>query len=166
MANDPFRSTDFNLTIPERIDAYLRCLTEAEDYVGFETHPFQQISFVSHSESLQQMVYRVTVPQSLCNKDSVLHGGAASTILDNLSSTALFTIARPGFWDNMGVSRSLYVVFHRAIPVGTRIVIDCRVAAAGRKMATLRAEIRAETGNIVYATCVHDKFHTGNGAKL
>lgn len=161
MANDPFRSTDFNLTIPERITAYLNCLTQPEQYKGFETHPLQQVEFVSHSASLRQMIYRVVVPPSLCNKDSVLHGGAATTILDNLSSTALFTVARPGFWENMGVSRSLYVVFHRAVPVGSSMLITCEVASAGRNMATLRAEMRVEAGGALCVSCVHDKFHTG-----
>ena len=102
MANDPNRSTDFSLIIPESIEAYFRSCTDAEQYEVFKTYPLQQATFVSHSEALQQVVYRLVVPKSLCNTDANLHGGAATTLLDNLSSTAPFTTTRPGFWDNMG----------------------------------------------------------------
>lgn len=158
MANDPFRSTDFRLTIPERIHAYFQSLTQPDEYNGFETHPLQQVEFMSHSETLQQIIYHVNIPESLCNKDSMLHGGAATTLLDNLSSTALFTIAKPGFWDNMGVSRSLNVIFHRSVPAGSTVKVVCSVVAAGRQMATLRAEMRYAQDGRLCVTCVHDKF--------
>jgi len=166
MAYDPYRSTDFSLTIPQRIDAYLRCLAYADDYEGFETHPLQQVQFLSHSTQLKQLIYLLVVPSSLCNKDSNLHGGAASTLLDNLSSTSLFTIAKPGFWDNMGVSRSLYIVYHRAIPQGSRVNVVCTVAAVGRKMATVRAELRRVEDGALCASCVHEKFSVENNSHL
>jgi hypothetical protein len=68
MADDTYRSTDFSLTIPERIQAYFRSCKDAEQYEGFETHPSQQATLVPHSEALQQVVYRLIVPNSLCNK--------------------------------------------------------------------------------------------------
>jgi uncharacterized protein (TIGR00369 family) len=166
MANDPYRSTDFSLTIHQRIQAYFRSCTDTERYEGFETLPLQQVTFVSHSEVLQQVVYRLVVPKSLCNKDAQLHGGAATTLLDNLSSTALFTIARPGFWDNMGVSRSLYVVFHRAVTAGSKVQVICSVATAGRSMASLRAEMRMEEQGLLCVSCVHEKFAVRVEAKV
>lgn len=166
MADDPYRSTDFNLTIPQRMQAYFRSCTDTDQYEGFETHPLQQVTFVSHSEALQQVVYQLVVPKSLCNKDAQLHGGAATTLLDNLSSTALFTTARPGHWENMGVSRSLYVVFHRAVPAGTKVQVICSVATAGRSMASLRAEMRTEDQGLLCVSCVHEKFAVRVEAKL
>lgn len=166
MADDPYRATDFSLTIPQRIEAYFRSVTDAKQYEGFETNPLQQVTFVSYSKELQQVVYRLVVPTSLCNKDAVLHGGAAATLLDNLSSTALFTTARPGFWDNMGVSRSLYVLYYRAVPAGSKVQVTCSVATAGRKMASLRAEMRTEEQGLLCASCVHEKFAVRMEAKF
>lgn len=166
MAFDPYRSMDFSLTIPERLDAYFRSLVTPTEYDGFETHPLQQVEYVSHSEDLQQIVYSMNVPASLCNKDGNLHGGAASTVLDNLSSTALFTVARPGFWDNMGVSRSLHVIFYRPVPAGSRVEVICSVIATGKRMASVKAEIRTENGNKLCVTCSHDKVAPQNQVKL
>lgn len=158
MADDPYRSTDFNLSIPERIQAYLHSCTDTTKYEGFETLPLQQVEYLSHSVALRQVVYRLRVPKPMCNKDLRLHGGAASTLLDNLSSTALFTIARPAFWDNMGVSRSLHVLFYRAVPAGSEVQVICSVISAGRKMASLRAEMRTEADALLCVGCTHEKF--------
>lgn len=169
MANDPFRSTDFSLTIPDRIAAYFRSVTSPHEYSGFETYPLQQVQLVSYSLPLRQTIYRLTVPVGLCNKDANLHGGAVSTLLDNLSSTALYTISKPGFWDNQGVSRSLYVVFHRPVPAGSKARIVCSVVNAGRKMTTLKGELILESEgeeDLLCATCIHEKFYTGLISKL
>lgn len=160
MADDPFRSTDLSLTIPERIEACFRSVTTSSEYHGFETFPLQQVRFLSFSEETRSTTYSLTVPLALCNKDSNLHGGAATTLLDNLSSTALYTIQRSGFWDNLGVSRSLYVVFHRAVPAGTKVRIVCSVSAAGRRMGTLRAEMFTEQDGLLCASCVHEKVYS------
>lgn len=162
MAIDSYFATDFNLTLPERVQTYFKSVNGSGNYNGFETEPLQNVTFLSHSETSKQMIYCVTISNSLCNKDGNLHGGAATTILDNLSSTALFTVAKPGFWENMGVSRSLYIVFHRAVPTGSVVKVICSATAAGRHMASLRAEMRDDVDGRLCVTCVHDKFGTMN----
>lgn len=164
MAIDAYFSTDFNITLPERVQAYFESVNVngSGNYNGFETAPLQQVTFLSHSETSEQMIYRVTIPPSLCNKDGNLHGGAATTILDNLSSTALFAVAKPGFWENMGVSRSLYVVFHRPVPAGSVVNVICSVTAAGRQMASLRAEMRDDVDGRLCVSCVHEKVGLRN----
>lgn len=157
MVVDPWRSMDFSIPIPERIHAYFQSLTNPAEYDGFETNPLRQVSYNSHTETPPRIVYIMTVPTSLCNKDGNLHGGAASTVLDNLSSTALFTVAKLGYWDNMGVSRSLNVMFYRPVPAGSRVRVICEVIATGTRMASMRAEMRMEDTGKLCVTCVHDK---------
>lgn len=157
MAIDAYFATDFNLTLPERVQAYLKSVDGRSNCSGFETGPLQQVTFLSHSQTSKQVRYRVTIPHSLCNKDGNLHGGAATTILDNLSSTALFTVARPGFWENMGVSRSLHVTFLKSVPAGSLVEVTCSVIAAGRQMASLRAEMRNGVDGKLCVLCAHDK---------
>lgn len=159
MSLDPFYLTDCKLSIADRVRAYLKSVTDPATYSGFETHPLQQVTYISHSQYEQQIIYETTIPKSLCNKDDKLHGGAATTLLDNLSSTALLTIAQPGFWDNMGVSRSLQVTFHRAVPAGTKVRIVCTVMSAGKQMACLRAILASSRAGELCVSCVHDK-HT------
>src|SRR5271156_1078640 len=43
--------------------------------------------------------FEVSIDPYLCNVDGTLHGGAASTILDNLTGEALHVVARKGWID-------------------------------------------------------------------
>jgi len=51
MADDPFRSINFTLPLPQRIEACFRFVTTSREHHGFETYPLQQIELVSFSES-------------------------------------------------------------------------------------------------------------------
>jgi acyl-coenzyme A thioesterase 13 len=161
MANDPYRSTDFFLPLPERIKAYYSSVTADPQYSGFDVSPLRLVSLLSISPSTQSIIYTFTVPSSLCNKDGNLHGGAASTIFDNLSSTALFTIGRPGFWDNLGVTRFLAVSYFRPIPKGAEVQLVCEVVAAGRRMAQVRGTMMNNEGKVC-ASCLHEKVQAGS----
>ena len=156
MAMDAYTSTDFGLSLEERVRAYMRSVTEDLAYQGFDTRPLQQAKFIGSDVSLRQTVVEFKVEQFLCNKDGNLHGGAVSTIFDNLSSTSLFTIGKPGFWDNLGTSRSINVIFHKALPRGSEVRVVCNVVAAGKRMATVRALMYNANGDGC-ASCTHEK---------
>jgi acyl-coenzyme A thioesterase 13 len=160
MANDPYRSTDFSLSVPGRINAYYASVTADSSYSGFDVHPLSLCTISSISPTTSTVTWSFTVPPSLCNKDGNLHGGAASTIFDNLSSTALFTIGRPGYWDNLGVTRFLAVSYFRPIPVGTKVMLECEVVSAGRRMAQVRGTMRCD--GKVCASCLHEKVQAGS----
>jgi hypothetical protein len=91
MADDPYRSTDLSLTIPERIQAYFRSCTDAKQYEGFETYPLQQATLFRTRRCCSKLCTVLLYQKSFCNKDANLHGGAATTLLDNLRTTAQFT---------------------------------------------------------------------------
>jgi uncharacterized protein (TIGR00369 family) len=160
MANDAYRSTDFSLTVEERVKAYYLAVTADPSHSGFDVHPISLCTLSSVSPTTKSSTWTFTVTSSLCNKDGNLHGGAASTIFDNLSSTALFTIGRPGFWDNLGVTRFLAVSYFRPVPEGTEVVLECNVVSAGRRMAQVRGTTRNSEGK-VRATCLHEKVQAG-----
>lgn len=65
----------------------------------------------------------------MCNKSGNMHGGCSTTILDNLSSTTLLTLAKPGFLDAGHVSRTITMTFLKALPVGTKTRIVCDVSS-------------------------------------
>ena len=160
MANDAYRSTDFSLTVEERIKAYYQSVTNDSCFQGFDVRPLQQVNLISVSPETQTVTWEFTVPPFLCNKDGNLHGGAASTIFDNLSSTAQYTISRPGFWHNLGVTRTLVVSFFRPMPVGTNVVLICEVVAAGKRLAQVKATMKTKDGKVC-ASCFHEKVTAG-----
>lgn len=157
MERDFYRSTDFRLSHSDRVKAYLSSITMDTNYDGFERRLLQHVRPLEVDKELGQTLYVLTVQDFMSNKDGNLHGGAAATLMDNLSSTALIMIQRPGFWDNFGITRSIAVIYHRAMPQGAKLLIRCEVLGAGQKMATVRAVIEDENG-MIHASCVHEKF--------
>lgn len=134
MTCDAYWKTDFTLSLDDRIRAYKASITADPTYTGFDTALLREIEYISSDPSTQTILYGFRVSDFMCNKDGNLHGGAVSTIFDNLSSTALYTISKPGFWDEFGVSRSLSVWYHRPLARGMIVRLRCRVVAAGRRM--------------------------------
>lgn len=65
-----------------------------------------------------------------------LHGGASATLFDYCTSMALVPVSREGFWNFVGVSRTLNVTYLRPMPTGTIVLIECEVIHAGKKLCT------------------------------
>jgi acyl-coenzyme A thioesterase 13 len=84
-----------------------------------------------------------------------LHGGAAALIFDICTTCALVPIARDGFWVFVGVTRNLNVTYLRPAPMGARVEVHCEVVHAGKRLATIRGEIRRE--GKVLSICEHLK---------
>jgi acyl-coenzyme A thioesterase 13 len=110
---------------------------------------------ISASAETASVVYEVTIEHFLCNVGKTLHGGAAATILDHLTSTALFTISKPGFLDRGMFTRTLTVTYLRPVPMGTKAIVEAEVVSAGRTLANVRGVIKTPDGRPC-VTCVHD----------
>lgn len=151
-----YNNPDLSLPVEDRIRALHNELINTSDYKGFDTSPLAACRFVSASEAAQSTTWTLHVTPELCNKSGNLHGGAAATILDSLTSTALLTIAKPGFLDAGHVSRSLICTYTRPVPAGTTVRIECEVVAAGKNTALVRGVIRTADGKAC-VHCSHDK---------
>lgn len=110
---------------------------------------------VSASAETASVVYEVTIEHFLCNVGKTLHGGAAATILDHLTSTALFTISKPGFLDRGMFSRTLTVTYLRPVPMGIKAIVEAEVVSAGMTLANVRGVIKTPDGRPC-VTCTHD----------
>ncbi|KAM0277689.1 hypothetical protein ACHAQH_005632 [Verticillium albo-atrum] len=104
--------------------------------------------------------FAFTVPQSHANGLNNLHGGAAASLFDYTTSLSLALVARPGAWQHLGVTRTLNVTYLRPVPVGTEVLIECEVVAAGRVLCALRGTIRRKSDGIILVVCEHQKFNT------
>ncbi|KAI1389144.1 HotDog domain-containing protein [Hypoxylon trugodes] len=153
----------------ERVEAFLKLASES--YQDPQNHEWMttitpHLKIHSHSPSppTPSVTFLLTVLPIHANGLNNMHGGCTSTIFDSCTSLALHLIAKPGFWEHMGVSRSLNVTYLRPIPVGTTITIKCEVLAAGRNQSALRGEMRAvgEDGREgpLLAVCDHGKVNT------
>lgn len=149
--------TDSKLSVDERIRLYLASVVADPKYSGFDTQMLRTVEYIGAHAETRTTVFEFEVADFMCNKDGVLHGGAASTMFDNISSTSLFTIAQPGYWDRLGVSRSLSIWFHHPIPSGARMRLVNTVVDAGQWMATVRSIMKSPDGKIC-ASCVHEKY--------
>lgn len=81
--------------------------------------------------------FSMTVVHELCNRTGMLHGGAASMIVDMCTTLAQAPIASQGYWEFGGVSRVLTVTYLRPIPKDTEILIVCEVVQVGKALGKL-----------------------------
>jgi len=93
-------------------------------------------------------VFEVSTDPYICNVDGTLHGGAASTILDNLPGEALHVAAWKRWIDYGSVSRTLTVTFLRPIVIGREVRVGVEIGQAGRTMANVRGVIRNANGRV------------------
>jgi acyl-coenzyme A thioesterase 13 len=105
-------------------------------------------------------IFELTITPYLCNVGDNPHGGAATTIFDDLSSAVIDIAARKGFLDHGSVSRTLTMTFLRAVPLGAQCRVELELVAAGRMMANVKGVIRDSEGRVC-VSCMHDKgvFH-------
>lgn len=110
------------------------------DYHGWDTDVISHAQFIKATPGRAE--WEMTVRPEMCNKGGNLHGGCATTILDNLSSSTFLTVAKEGFMDQGTVSRTILMTFlrsvklapkhgytnlYRPVPVGTKVRIVCEV---------------------------------------
>jgi acyl-coenzyme A thioesterase 13 len=156
MNRDLDKRTEAHGPFEERIRALLSSLTDDSDYAGFDTLSLGGVELLSASQDTQSVQYAFTVLPSLCNRGGNLHGGAATTLFDTLTTTALLTTTQTGHWGMLGVSRTLTVTFLRPLPLGTKVVVDCELVAIGKRMANLKGTMKTADGRVC-VTCIHDK---------
>ncbi|RMZ76222.1 hypothetical protein DV738_g5051, partial [Chaetothyriales sp. CBS 135597] len=99
--------------------------------------------------------WEIDIETHFCNMTGNLHGGAAATILDNLTSSAFVTLNEAGTLNTGTVSRTITMTYLRPVPLYSTARIECRVVAAGRTLVNLYGEILVD--GKVCVTCTHDK---------
>lgn len=162
-----WEQADFlKLSIRERVLALERAIVHDPDSDGFDTNALRPANLQLIEVEPNKVVWTLEVGPHLCNKSGNLHGGAAATLLDNLTSTALLTIARPGFLDGGHVSRTITMTYLRPVPMGSKVTVVSEVQAAGRNTASILGKVFLNGKLCV--TCVHDKavFSRSKPAKL
>ncbi|KAG0357225.1 HotDog domain-containing protein [Gamsiella multidivaricata] len=114
-------------------------------------------------------VFEYTIQKSDCNFSNNFHGGAIATLVDNLTTAALFTRERKHF-QFAGVSTDLHVAYVSGAALGSTVLVECRVHKVGAGLANTTAVLKDKETGRVLATASHTKFNTdsrmGGGSKL
>ena len=163
---DPeFFRPDFSLSAEDRVRSLANAFLDKASPDAWDGRLMRECcKLISASADTASVVYEVTIKSFLCNVGKTLHGGAAATILDHLTSTALFTIAKPGYLDRGMFSRTLTVTCLRPVPMGTKSIVEVEVVSAGRTLANVRGVIKTPDGKPC-VTCTQD-LALGAGPKL
>ncbi|KAH8678339.1 HotDog domain-containing protein [Xylariales sp. PMI_506] len=132
----------------ERIKEWFQLSNEAgqlSDNYGWMKGIMPHLKIQSHSAAMPHpsVTFRFTVLPDHANGLNNMHGGCTATLFDLCTSMPLHFVSRPGFWQYMGVSRTLNCTYLRPIPVGTTVDIECTLMQVGKKLATVRGEMRA-----------------------
>ncbi len=136
--------------------ALLTMFADDSEDTGLASSTLQGVECMCVCQETRSAQFAFAVKPSFCNKVGNLHGGIATTLLDNLTTLVLLTIAKPGYWDTFGVSRTLTTTFLRPLPVGSKVLVDCEVVAAGKRLVNIKAAMKTADGKIC-VTCIHDK---------
>ena len=83
-----------------------------------------------------KVVFDLRVGQEICNMNGFLHGGAAATAVDVLSTVALVALC-PSRAPTGGVSASINMEYHGAAKKDSVVRVVCSVRKAGSRLAFL-----------------------------
>lgn len=122
----------------------------------FDANGVRDARVISVDTKTNAVVYEITIQPYLCSKMKTLHGGAACTLLDMLTTGCLMMQARPGFLELGTVSRTMTMTYLRPVQEGQTVRVACRPISVGKKYANVYGEIQSLDGKVC-VTCTHDK---------
>ncbi|KAL6862742.1 hypothetical protein ACO1O0_002980 [Amphichorda felina] len=148
----------------ERMEAWLRLTKNSDGHHkagDWMVHLVPHMKFVSADPSMPHpsATFSLVVQPDHCNRLQNLHGGCAATVFDFATTMPLALVSRPGFWQYLGVSRTLNVTYYRPIPSGEEVLIRSEIVQVGKKMATVRGTMTRRSDGAVMATCEHGKVN-------
>lgn len=104
--------------------------------------------------------WRFPVVHEYLNPGNSLHGAAQTLFYDNTMAYLFVPLAKPGFWDTYGFSRTLSVTYLAQVREGDWVRLEVETVHVGRRMALLKGRMWRESDGVVVSTCEHDKFTT------
>ncbi|KAK2734544.1 hypothetical protein FQN57_001649 [Myotisia sp. PD_48] len=140
-------------TLEERASMFVNRVT-LNSFNGWDKEVLRGMKVISAQPGRTE--FEFTVTDAMCNPNGMLHGGCSATILDILSTTALYTADGEKGDLRRSLSRTLSLTYLRPIAPGTRVRVVNKLVHAGKSLTSLSARIQTLDGKVC-VTCVHDK---------
>lgn len=121
--------------------------------------PYLHVQSASASMPHPSVTFTYTVQPNHCNRLGNLHGGAAATLFDFCTTMALALVNRPGFWQYLGVTRTLNVTYFRPVPDGAEVLIECQLLQVGKRLSSLRGIMKRKSDDQILSICEHGKVN-------
>ncbi|KAK5998637.1 Acyl-coenzyme A thioesterase 13 [Cladobotryum mycophilum] len=121
--------------------------------------PHIKLESANSAQPHPKVVFSYTCKSEHCNRLQNLHGGAAATLFDFCTSMAIVLVSRPGFWQYVGVSRTLNVTYLRPVPIDAETLIECEILQIGKKICALKGVLRRKSDGQLLAVCEHNKVN-------
>lgn len=122
----------------------------------------QLVSAVSTPEKTAA-VFSIRFGKQLTNRLGSLHGGAVALIYDMCTSMCAAPLAREGFWQFGGVSRTLSVTYLRPATPEMDIAVECEVLQMGRRLTVIKGQMRDRSTGSVLSIAEHHKASVSFG---
>ncbi|KJZ79143.1 hypothetical protein HIM_01294 [Hirsutella minnesotensis 3608] len=128
--------------------------------------PHLAVHSASASMPHPSVTFTYTIQPDHCNRLGNLHGGAAASLFDFCTTMPLAIVNRPGFWQYLGVTRTLNVTYLRPARCDHEVLIECSVIHVGKKLASIRGVMRSKSDGKILSLCEHGKVNIDPGANL
>ena len=124
------------------------------------------VEAVRKSDTTGHITYRFPAKHLYSNPSGNVHGGAQAAFFDVGTTWLLFLIQKPGFWERMGITRSLNCTYLRPAPEGEMLRLECEIVHAGKSLCALKAVLKTDKDGKVCTTCEHNKYNVDLHSKL
>ncbi|KAK5820893.1 HotDog domain-containing protein [Linnemannia elongata] len=123
---------------------------------GYAYQAFETAKVVDADDD--SVTYEYTVLKGDCTVLDTWHGGAIAGLIDNLTASAIFTQKRKYFM-YAGVSTDLHVSYVSTVPIGSVVLIECKIIKVGAGLANISAIVKDKASGKVIATALHTRFN-------
>ncbi len=100
------------------------------------------------------------VRKEMCNPGGILHGGIATSMMDDIIGMTVFSLGNQVFYSSVNLS----VDFLYSAKPDEKLIVKSNIVRIGKKIAHAEGEIRNEAGQII-AKCTTNLVATSNTIK-
>jgi acyl-coenzyme A thioesterase 13 len=100
------------------------------------------------------------VRKEMCNPGGILHGGIATSMMDDIIGITVFSLGNQIFYSSVNMS----VDFLYSAKPDEKLIVKSNIVRIGKKIAHAEGEIRNEAGQII-AKCTTNLVATSNTIK-